>query len=148
MREESLTAISQLPAEVLWDYLADYRNVLRLGWEEEAATRLEDSPGGTVRFRARALWEGVPSTYTALLEPADRPCTLTWLTRSGGSKTWVRFDLRPLDEASTEVRVTLHLEHGTAVRPFEPLAWALLKPRLQRTVMSLERLHEEIFTAG
>lgn len=148
MREESLSTVSRLPADELWDYLADYDRVVRLGWKDASAERLGDgSPTCEVRYKAHTTWEGIRNTYTACLEAAERARTLTWSTRSGGSKSWVRFDLRPVDSASTEVTVTLHLKQGPAFRALEPFAWGLLRPAFVKTVDRIEHLHEELDVA-
>lgn len=138
MHEESKSVVVALPAEALWDYLSDYDNVVRLGWEEASARRIRASLTCKVRYRVMTVWQGVRNIYTACLEQPNRPRTLTWSTREGLAKSWVRFDLEPLDATSTRVEATLHFEMGAA-RSAEPLAWELLRPSF---VMTLSRLEE------
>lgn len=140
MREESLSTTVHLPAQDLWDYLADYDNVVRLGWDD-ASAQLIESPNSTERlYKAQTTWEGLKSTYTAVMDHSERPRTLTWSTKRGGTDSWVRFDLEPLDTSVTQVTVTLNLQHGSALRMLEPFAWGLLRPALVRTLSSLEHL--------
>lgn len=141
MREQSESVLVRLPAGDIWDFLADYDNVLRLGWEEGYATRMRPSRRCTERYRAMAVWQGLKTHYIACLEAAERPRLLVWSTREGLAKSWARFVLEPLAEDSTRVEVTLHFEMA-AVRSAEPLAWDLLLPSFDRTISHLEHLHQ------
>lgn len=143
MFEETKATLVRLPAEVLWDYLSDYDHVVRLGWETASAEPLRRTVRCYARFKVTVDWEGIDTTYTACLEESDRPRLLTWSTREAMATSWVRFVLEPQDSASTLVNVTLHFETAMLVSATEPAAWDLLRPSLLRTLVSLERLHED-----
>lgn len=144
MYEETKTALVRLPAEAVWDYLADYDRVVRLGWEVASAQRLRNTVRCYARYKATVDWEGIPTTYIACLEERNRPRSLTWSTREGMSKSWVRFDLEQQDSTTTQVAVTLHFETAMLVRMTEHVAWDLLRPSLLRTMSRLEHMHEEV----
>lgn len=140
MREDTLSIRADIPAEALWDFLADYDNVVRLGWSHSSAEPLEDPDGCRVRYRARTSWEGLQNQYTACLMSAERPQTLTWSTNTSGSRSWLRFDLQPLGQTRTHVTATLHLKHGAALALLEPFAWGLMRSALVKTMTALESL--------
>lgn len=140
MRQESQSTVTRVSADVLWDYLADYDRVVRLGWPEASARRLEPSRTCAVRYKVVSVWEGVRSTYVACLESPERPRTLIWTTKNAGARSSLRFDLQPLDAASTHVTITLSVRYGAALRALEPFAWGLLRPAFLRTLGAIEAL--------
>jgi hypothetical protein len=147
VREETRSTEVQLSASEVWDYLADYDRVVRLGWEEGNARPLRATRRCAARYDVEVVWEGIRSTYKACLENADRPRTLTWSTRDGASKSWVRFDLEPLGAECTSVAVTLHYQPTIATRALEAFAWDTLQPALLQTVLRLQTLHEDLALA-
>lgn len=148
MREETRAALVLLPAGALWDYLADYDRVVRLGWADASARRIRPTRRCPTRYRATTTWEGIRKDYTACLGQATRPETLTWSTRDGAARSWVRFDLARVDAASTRVSVTLHFEVVWSIRTHEALAWDLLKPAFVATIAGLESMRSVAPGAG
>jgi hypothetical protein len=144
MREETATSFVQLPADEIWEYLADYDNVVRLGWEEASAEPIRPTRRCSVRYKVSALWEGIPQRYVACLERAEQPRLIVWSTRAAAVCNWVRFELEPLQPSATRVSITLHFESRLGERAFEHVAWELLTPALARTAAGLERLHERL----
>lgn len=144
MREESRSVTVNLPVEVVWDYLSDYDRVVRLGWKDAGAKPLDDSRRCQARYKAHTTWEGLRNTYTACLETAKRPETLTWSTERSGSRSWVRFDLVAQDAKTTRLTATLHHNQGRAFRALEPFAWGLLRPAFLQTLSRLEHLDQEV----
>lgn len=140
MHEETRSVVVAVPAEALWDYLSDYDRVVRLGWEEASARPIRASFRCRTRYAVTTRWEGILRKYVACLQDAEPPRTLTWSTRDGLSKSWVRFDLRPSGPAHTEVDVTLHFNAGFVARGFEEVSWELLLPALTKTLSGLRRL--------
>jgi carbon monoxide dehydrogenase subunit G len=143
VREETKVSVVHLPAEDVWDYLSDYNRVVRLGWDDASAERIKPTLDRKVRYRVKLTWVGFKVSHVVWLQEAERPTRVTWATREGGSSSWVRFDLRALDEATTEVRVTLHLEAKPFAIPSETMAWELLRPSFIRTVSRVEQLSAE-----
>lgn len=144
MREETRSAVVRLPVETVWDCLADYDLVVRLGWDDVSTRRLRPSFRCRARYRVSVLWEGIRHDYLACLERAERPTSLTWSTHSGGAKNWVTFALTPIDESSTRVDVTLHFKAVMSFGSLESTAWELLQPAFIKTMRGLERLHETV----
>lgn len=142
MREETLSAVVGLPVDAVWDYLADYDHVVRLGWDEVHTRPMRPSLRCRARYRVSVMWQGIRNDYVACLEQAERPRTLTWSTRDAGAKNWVRFDLTPVQGAQTRVDVTLHFKAAMTFGSLETTAWELLRPALVRTAWALEHLCE------
>lgn len=147
MREETQSVTVALSAEALWDYLSDYDRVVRLGWAEASASPIRRSLRCRTRYAVTTRWEGILRKYVACLQDAVPPKTLTWSTRDGLSKNWVRFDLRPSDPSHTDVDVTLHFAAGLSVGGFEDVSWELLRPALLLTLSNLQRLPAEPMSA-
>lgn len=138
MREATQSCTAAATAEDLWDYLADYDHVIRLG-AKTASARLESGSveTGDARYRVSVFWEGLQTKYAACLADAVRPDTLTWKTRSGQGTSWIRFDLEPSGESATHVTVTLHHEPNASSAALEPFLWGQLNPMLKRTMRKL-----------
>jgi hypothetical protein len=140
MRERTQTCTAVGSAPELWDYLASYDRVIRLS-SKTASARLESgsAESGDARYRVSVFWEGLQTKYVACLSDAERPRTLTWKTKSGQGQSWIRFDLKPVDEFTTAVTVTLHHEPNASSKALEPFLWGQLRPMFERT---LRKLHE------
>lgn len=138
MREAAETCTVATAAGNLWDFLADYDNVIHLG-TKTASARLESGSAktGDARYRVSVFWEGLQTRYAACLIDAQRPVRLTWRTRSGQGLSWIRFDLEPVDVSSTRVTVTLHHEPNRSSAALEPFLWGQLRPMLKRTLRKL-----------
>jgi hypothetical protein len=142
MRQQTRHCTVALPREVLWDYLADYSNVLRLATNRDGALRKGNVGEVGVTYRADVEWEGLVSRFDTRLVHAERPGALTWRALAdAGSQLDLQLD--PVDPRTTTVRVTCALALRPAVRPLEPFAWGLMMPLLDRFMRKLHELHPE-----
>ena len=140
MREEVRQLACGVPREKLWDFLADYDNVVRLGAPDASAHLATGSAQtGDSVYEAELSWYGSVSHFTAHLASASRPTTLTWDTTTGMGRSWLRFDLEPA-QSSTVVSVTLHHDGSESARVLEALAWGILQTTLERTLIGLSEL--------
>lgn len=140
MREESRQCSIKAPAQDVWDYLSDYRNVVRLASPNGKAKLVTGQPGVVgATYKAGVEWEGLESRFRTTLTEADPPHYLVWAGRASGVKCAMRFDLQATGRESTNVRATVFLAMGEGTTPLEPFGWALLDRMLGRL---MRRLHE------
>ena len=141
MRQDTRSSAVGVPAQTLWDYLAEYEHVLQLATAGGKAVLLAGPPRRRgAKYRAWLSWEGIESTYISALADADPPRTLTWSTQAHGTRTSLRLDLEPLGDSSTRVTATLTHSMSRVLRPLEPFGWAMLSKMLDRGLVELNTL--------
>jgi hypothetical protein len=151
MRRETHFCVVDASPEALWDYLADYDRVIRLGDPADFAERewLPSHPE-RVKYKASLQWEGIAATYHVYLRRAQRPELLEWKALSFAGHTRLIFELLGRADRMTELRLTF--EHSTveSSAPLEPFAWAIMEPKVRRTAEQLcrLRLRAEAATVG
>ena len=91
-------------------------------------------------YEAEIIWQGSTSHFTARMIDANPPETLTWEAVTGVGRSRLRFDLEPIDPATTFVTVTLSYEASSRAHTLETLTWGFLSGTLQRTLAELSQL--------
>lgn len=140
MRQVTNTCTVHASRETLWRFLADYERSADLGTSTARATFVSGTPGVVgCAYRGSLEWEGIRSTWLVHLKDADPRRTLTWESRSHGGVCWMRYDLEPIDDATTHLTVTLAYGSSSPNSPLEPFAWGIITPMLRR---AMRKLHE------
>ena len=94
MRQETRSCECPIPQEALWDFLSDYNNVVAMGSPNASARLVDGSPQKCdCVYEAEITWQGVHKLFTACMNDAIRPDTLTWEAETGMGTSWLRFDL-------------------------------------------------------
>lgn len=138
MRQVANIVVVRVPQEALWDYLANYENLIRIAASTARAKLKSGAPGmDGATYEGALEWEGITSSWVAHLKEPVPPDSLMWESCSHGGECWVRFDLTPIDEANTSLSVTLAYGASKPNAPLEPFAWGLITPLLGRLMRKL-----------
>jgi len=133
--------VCRIPQAALWDSLSDYNNVAKMGAASASARLVEGNPKHyDCVYEAEIIWQGSASNFTARMIDANPPGTLTWDAVTGVGRSRLRFDLEPIDPATTFVTVTLSYEASSRAHTLETLTWGFLSGTLQRTLAELSQL--------
>lgn len=142
MRTATRSCTTYCAQGFLWDYLADYDNVVRLS-SPLGSSRLVSGERRTLHsvHAATLEWEGMASTYRAEMTEAARPERVAWAGKNAGIAMGIQFVLAPLAYDATRVTAELSLKMIAAMLPLEPFAWGMtvgLFEHLMQQVESLE----------
>ena len=141
MLQDTRSCTCHMPREQLWEFLADYNNVVALGHAEASARLVDGIPQCCdCAYEAQVTWRGSTSHFTACLVDSRRPRTLSWDAETGLGRSRLRFDLEPLDSDRTYVTVTLTHEQSRWAHLLQALAWGFLRKTLDRTHAQLSQL--------
>lgn len=138
MRERTRRCRVDSAPEQVWDYLSDYRNLLRLVGPECAARLASGVPGVQgARYSGSVRWEDQPADFTVSLDEAVPDRLLVWRGWGQGSSTSIRIVLEPSGAYATDVTATMSLALGDDTRPLEPFGWVLLDRMFDRMMTAL-----------
>ena len=149
MRQRIDSCECRVPREALWDFLSDYNNVVAMGSPGASARLVKgDSQLCDCVYEAEITWQGSTSRFTACVVDAIRPETLTWDAETGTGRSWLRFDLEPVNSQITFVTVSLRFEGSPWAQMLEALAWGFLSTALDRTLVELSQMSQTNNSGG
>lgn len=134
---------------LLWLYLADYDNTMRLVAPDGSAT-LVDGEFGVVGacYRNSFQWEGLDSVSIMRLSAAECPSLLRWEWQPSHGTAIVEYRLSPDGDGGTEAEVHIALEFSPAIKSLEPFGWALFTRMHERGMRGLHGLTEDAVSRG
>lgn len=146
MNEHSAHCHVDVEPDLLWRYLADYDNVMRLAVRSGRAKLIDGQYGQAgASYEVTYEWEGLGSTATMRLREADEPRRLVWewVTDGDGSSIF-EFDIGA-DARGSDFRVHLSLTLGRTLKTLQPFAWVHLMRMNERCMRKLRDLtHEDV----